>query len=99
MLVVESFLKSLIKLYGKHGWSLYPEVWNSSRLKHILHSPFEKSIIERAIDYVKDRIECFDNYYSCRKKVVNCNVNHVYQWLINLLNQMYIVDFLYNLSK
>ena len=52
MLVAESFLRSLIKLYGKHiivysdGGSWYPEACNSLRLKHILHSPFEKSVIE-----------------------------------------------------
>ena len=65
MLVAESFLRSLIKLYGKHivysddGGSWYPEACNSLGLKHILHTPFEKSIIERAIEYVKDRTEGF----------------------------------------
>jgi len=97
MLVAESFLKSLIKLYGKHvvysdGGSWYPEACNSLGLKHILHSPFEKSIIERAMEYVKDRTEGFDDYYPCRKKVVDCNLIHVYQWLILFI-------FLYNLSK
>jgi putative transposase len=65
MLVAESFLKSLVKLYGKHivysddGGSWHPEACNSLGLKHILHTPFEKSIIERAIEYVKDRTEGF----------------------------------------
>jgi len=31
------------------------------RLKHILHSSFEKSIIERDIEYVNDRTEGFDD--------------------------------------
>ena len=39
----------------------YPEACNSLGLKHILHTPFEKSIIERAIEYVKDRKEGFDD--------------------------------------
>jgi putative transposase len=39
----------------------YPEACNSLGLKHILHTPFEKSIIERAIEYVKDRTEGFDD--------------------------------------
>ena len=78
MLVAESFLRSLIKLYGKHivysdGGSWYPEACNSLRLKHILHSPFEKSVIERAMEYIKDRTEAFDDYYPCRKKAVDCN--------------------------
>jgi hypothetical protein len=38
------------------------------RLKHILHSPFEKSIVERVMEYVKDRTEDFDDYYPCVKK-------------------------------
>jgi len=48
---------------------------NSLGLKHILHSPFEKSIIERAMEYVKDRTEAFDDYYPCRKKAVDCNLS------------------------
>jgi putative transposase len=76
MLVAESFLRSLIKLYGKHiivysddGGSWYPEACNYLRLKHILHSPFEKSVIERAIEYIMDRTEDFDDdYYPYLKK-------------------------------
>jgi len=42
---------------------LYPAACKSLelRLKHILHSSFEKSIVERAIEYVKDRTEGFDD--------------------------------------
>src|SRR5690349_4484896 len=62
-------------------------------LKHILHTSFEKNIIERAMEYVKDRTEAFDDYYPCRKKAVDCNnLAHVYKWLI-------LFVFLYNLSK
>ena len=73
MLVAESFFESLIKLYGKHivysdGGSWYPEACNSLRLKHILHPPFEKGVIERAMEYIKDRTEAFDDYYPCRKE-------------------------------
>ena len=43
MLVAETFLKSLVKLYGKHivysdGGTWYPEACNSLGLRHILHS-------------------------------------------------------------
>jgi putative transposase len=84
MLVTELFLKSLIKLYGKHtvysdGGTWYPEACDSLDLKHKLHSPFEKSIIERAMEYVKDRTEIFDDYYPCIKK--DCNLKHVYNWI------------------
>jgi putative transposase len=64
---------------------------NSLGLKQILHSPpFEKGIIERAMEYVKDRTEGFDYYYPCRKSVVDCDVIHVYQWLI-LFIFLYII--------
>ena len=41
-------------------------------LKHVLilvHSPLEKSIIERSIEYFKDRTESFDDYYPCKNIV------------------------------
>jgi len=39
------------------GGTWYPETCNSLGLKHILHSPFEKSIIKRSMEYVKDRTQ------------------------------------------
>ena len=38
-----------------------------------------KSIIERTMQYIKDRTECFDYYFPCRKK--RCKLKHVKQWL------------------
>ena len=88
MLVAEVFLRSLIKLYGKHivysdGGSWYPEACNSLGLKHILHSPFEKSVIERSMEYVKDRTECFDDYYPCMKEKEDFyrSISHVHKWM------------------
>ncbi|HEY6885703.1 MAG TPA: hypothetical protein VI278_16850 [Nitrososphaeraceae archaeon] len=94
------FLKSLIKLYAKHivysdGGTWYPEACNSLGLKHILHSSFEKSMIERAIEFVNDRTEGFDDYYyPCSKStLVDCNIIvHVYQWMTLFIS-------LHNLSK
>jgi len=72
----------------------YPEACKSLELNHILHSSFEKSIVERAIEYVKDRTENFDDYYPCRKSVVvECNTVHVYRWMTLLFM------FLHDLSK
>jgi hypothetical protein len=34
-------------------------------LKHYLHSPFQKRLMERVNQYLKDRIESFDDYYLC----------------------------------
>ena len=41
--------------------------------KHYLHSPLEKSLIERVMQYFKDRTECFDDYYPCTKNN-NCDL-------------------------
>jgi transposase-like protein len=66
MLVAEIFLISLIKLYGKHvvysddAGPWYHEAYNSVGIKYKLHISFEKCIIERAMEYVKNRTEDFD---------------------------------------
>ncbi len=46
---------------------------------HFLNTKNEKNIIERTIQYIKDRTECFDDYFPCRKK--KCKLKHVQQWL------------------
>ena len=86
MIVAESFLRSLIKIYGKHivysdGGVWYPEACISLGLEHRLHSPYEKSIVERTIEYLKDRTEAFDDYYPCMRYGF-CNLRHVHKWLI-----------------
>jgi len=88
MIVAEAFLNSLIKIYGKHtvysdGGTWYPEACASLGLKHRLHSSYEKSIVERTIEYLKDRTEAFDDYFPCiRKRDGLCNLQHVHKWLI-----------------
>ena len=91
MLVTERFIASLINIYGKHpvstdGGTWYPQACKFLKQRHHLHSPFEKSIIERTMQYIKDRIESFDDYLPCNKE--NCNLNHVKKWL-NLFSLMY----------
>ena len=54
MLVAEKFIRSLVEKYGKHavyteGGTWYNEVYSVIGLKHYLHSPLEKSIIERVM--------------------------------------------------
>jgi putative transposase len=92
MLILSSFLESLLEKYGRHavysdGGTWYPEACNVLGLKHYLHSPLEKSFIERVIQYFKDRIESFDDYYPCSKKD-KCNLEHVYN-SIELFVSMY----------
>lgn len=68
------------------GGTWYPQACATLGLKHRLHSTFEKSIVERAIEYVKkNRTECFDDYYyPCIKK--ECNLLHVYQWMDDIIH-------------
>ena len=61
-----------------HG--IHPQACRFLTLKHHLHSSFERSIIERTIQYIKDRTECFDDYFPCRKKD-NCKLQHIVNWL------------------
>ena len=67
MLVAEKFIRSLVDKYGKHtvytdGGTWYQEACKINELKHHLHSPLEKYIIKRVMQYFKDRTESFNNY-------------------------------------
>ena len=84
MLVAEKFMSDLVKAHGNHpistdGGTWYPMACQFLRLDHHIHSPLEKSLIERKMQYIKDRTECFDDYFPCRKK--NCKLKHVINWL------------------
>ena len=90
MLVTERFIASLINIYGKHhvstdGGTWYPHACKFLKLRHHLHSPFEKSIIERTMQYIKDRTESFDDYFPCRKK--KCKLKHIRNWFNLFISQ------------
>jgi len=84
MIIAEKFIRSLVSKYGKHtvytdGGTWYDQACNVIGLKHYLHSSIEKSLMERVNQYLKDRIESFDDYYPCIKE--NCNLFHVHNWI------------------
>ena len=84
MFVAERFIQSLIRKYGEHpvstdGGTWYPQACRFLKIRHNLHSAFEKSIIERTIQYIKDRTEYFDDYFPCRKS--KCKLQHIQKWL------------------
>ena len=84
MFVAERFLAKVVEVYGLHsvstdGGTWYPQACKFLNLSHHLHSSFEKSIIERTIQYIKDRTESFDDYFPCRKN--KCKLKHIKQWL------------------
>jgi putative transposase len=91
MLIAENFIQSLVNQYGKHpvstdGATWYPLACRFLKLKHHIHSSYGKSIIERTIQYIKDRTESFDDYFPCRKE--KCMLQHVRNWL-NLFTDMH----------
>jgi len=49
---------------AEHGIQKHVYHWNSS-IDYILHT--KKSIVERTIEYLKDRIEALDDYYPCTR--------------------------------
>ena len=84
MFVAKRFLSQVINKYGYHpvstdGGTWYPQACKFLNLPHQLHSPYEKSLIEITMQYVKDRIESFDDYFPCKKN--KCKIKHVTQWL------------------
>ena len=89
MLIAERFLSNVVRHYGKHpvstdGGTWLPMACKFLKLKHHIHSSFEKSLIERTMQYIKDRTESFDDYFPCRIK--NCRLKHVTNWLNLFVN-------------
>ena len=74
------FNQSLWQTFSSNRrWHIVSSSMSVSETKSSLHSPFEKSIIERTIQYIKDRTESFDDYFPCKRK--NCKLKHVTNWL------------------
>ncbi len=80
MFVAERFIANLVKNHWKHrvstdGGTWYPQVCQLLKIRHHIHSLFEKRLIERTLQYIKDRTECYDDYFYCRKE--KCKLGHV----------------------
>jgi putative transposase len=91
MLIAERFISSLVQIHGEHpvstdGGTWYPMACRFLNLNHHINSSLEKSLIERTMQYIKDRTECFDDYFPCRIK--NCKLKHVQNWLNQFAYQL-----------
>jgi putative transposase len=95
ILVAERFLQELVRRYGRHpvstdGGTWYPYACKFAKIKHHhLHCSFEKGIIERTIQYIKDRTESFDDYFPCTKE--RCKLQHIMNWFnlfVNMHNKV-----------
>ena len=87
LMVCYLFLKRVRARYGVRpvatdGGTWYPEACRWLRLEHRVYPTQEKNLIERFIQHVKDRTECFDDSFPCRRE--GCDKGHVWNWL-NLL--------------
>jgi putative transposase len=58
-------------------------------IKHWLLTPLGKNLIERMMQYFKDRTEPFDGYYPCcpnhQKNKKNCDLLYVHNWIISFV--------------
>jgi putative transposase len=64
---MEKFIAGLTRVYDKHsvstdGGTWYPQFCRFLKINRHLHSSYEKSIIERTMQFIKDRTESFDDY-------------------------------------
>ncbi len=76
MFVAERFLANLLKEYGKHsvstdGGTWYPQACQFLKLNHHLHSPFEKSIIERTCSTLKIELNALMIIFHAERKIAN----------------------------
>lgn len=86
--VPERFNYGLVTIHGKHYISTDGGIWYQMacrflklklKLKPHIPSSFEKSLIERKMQYVKDRTKELDKYLPFRKN--DCKLSHVRKWL------------------
>lgn len=90
MLIAERFIANLVKIHGRHplstdGGTWYPQACRFLKLDYHIHSSLEKSLIERTMQYIKDRTEGFDDYFPCTTK--NSKLKHMQNWLNLFENQ------------
>ena len=84
MFVAERFLHPDTKKYGEYpistdGGTWYPQACQFLKLKHHSHPSYEKSIIERTMQYIKDRTKDLMTIFRVEKK--KCKLKHVRNWL------------------
>ena len=83
LIVCYNFIKKLRRLYGSKytvytdGADYYHQACRWLRIRHHVYNQEDKNIMERVIQYIKDRTECFDDNFPCRD---NCNREHVRNW-------------------
>jgi putative transposase len=82
--VCYQFFKELKKRFGRKpifadGARWYKDACKWVRLKQQVYATELKNIMERFIQKIKDRTECFDDHFRCRSE--SCNRQHVINWI------------------
>src|SRR5688572_29281290 len=83
--VCYQFFKQLRNRYGRKPIFTDGAHWYNDACRWLRFRPSRvygtelKNIMERFIQYIKDRTECFDDNFPCRKK--NCDRQYVWNWL------------------
>jgi transposase-like protein len=83
------FFKQLRTKFGNKpiytdGAHWYNDACRWLRLKHFVYGTELKNIMERFIQHIKDRTECFDDNFPCKSHA--CDRKHICNWL-----RMYIL--------
>ena len=84
ILVCYQFFKQLRNRFGRKliltdGATWYYQVCRWLRMKQYIYESDLKNKMERFVQKIKDRTECFDDHFPCTKD--DCNGLHVYNWL------------------
>ncbi|SRR5579883_1493267 len=84
LFVCYRFFRKLRDRYGRKpiftdGAPWYVDACKWLRMRHRVYGTPLKNLMERFIQNIKDRTECFDDHFPCRK--VDCNRRHVWNWL------------------
>jgi putative transposase len=79
--VCYQFFKQLRDRFGRKpiftdGAHWYNDACGWLRLDHRVYGTELKNVMERFIQHIKDRTECFDDNFPCRKE--NCDRQHVW---------------------
>jgi putative transposase len=80
------FFKHLRHRYGRKlvytdGARWYNDACRWLRLRHIIYGTEMKNLMERFVQQIKDRTECFDDHFPRRVRKENCDRQHVWNWL------------------
>ncbi|MFL6479283.1 MAG: DDE-type integrase/transposase/recombinase [Nitrososphaera sp.] len=84
ILVCYRFFKQLRYRYGRKpiftdGAQWYNDACKWLRLQHRVYGTELKNLMERFVQYIKDRTECFDDHFPCRRS--DCDRQRVWNWL------------------